>query len=176
MFQPNDYVVYGRSGVCRVDGVECCDGRDFYSLHSLYQNCRIKAPVDGKLPIRPVISKDEANALIDGIPSIQAKPVKCKNPRELNEKYRAAVLSQNCRDLIELTMSIYAKKQEARQEKKKINSIDEAFMKEGEALLFGELSVALGIPVDQVQPYIKQRVQNSGPVDSLSTTISLHKL
>lgn len=147
--------------MCRVEGVECCDGRDYYDLRSLYPSCRIKAPVDGKLPMRPVITRDEANALIDRIPSINAKPFSGRNAKELSEKYRTAVSSQDCLDLIELTMSIYAKKQAAQKEKKKLDSIDQAFMKEGEALLFGELSVALGIPFEEVQPYIKQRVQSS---------------
>lgn len=161
MFQPDEYVVYGRSGVCRVEGIECRGGRTYYSLRSLYQNCHITTPTDGNTPIRPVISKEEANALIDSIPAMHTEPVYGRNTRELSEIYRSAILSQGCRELIGLTMSIYAKKQEAHRQKKRLSGTDEAFFKEGEGLLFGELSVALGIPVCEVPGYIAARVGNA---------------
>lgn len=162
MFQPNDYVVYGRSGVCVVEGTERIGGQDFYCLRSLYQGCRIKTPVNGKNPIRPVISKAEADALIDRIPSMETRTVSAGNTRDLSAKYRASILSQECEELIELTMTIYAKKQEAQRAKKKLSATDQAFLKEGEGLLFGELSVALGIPFDEVQHYIKNRLKSNG--------------
>ena len=161
MFQPNDYVIYGRSGVCVVEGTEQIGGQDFYCLRSLYQDCHIKTPVNGKSPIRPVISKDEANALIDRIPSMEKRRMNASNSRDLSEMYRASILSQECAELVELTMTIYAKKQEAQRTKKKLSSTDQAFLKEGEGLLFGELSVALGIPFDEVQAYIKNRLKSN---------------
>ena len=162
MFQPNDYVVYGRSGVCVLEGTEQIGGQDFYCLRSLHQNCRIKTPVNGENPIRPVLSKDEANALIDRIPSIRTQALSAGNYRDLREKYREFILSQRCEELIELTMTIYARKQDAERAKKKLSSTDQAFLKEGEGLFFGELSVALGIPFDEVQPYIKNRLKSGG--------------
>lgn len=166
MFQTNDYVVYGRSGVCVLEGTERINGQDFYCLRSLHQNCHIKTPVDGKNPIRPVLSKDEANALIDRIPYMETMTVDSSNTRDLSGKYRASILSQECEELIELTMTIYAKKQEAHRAKKKLSSTDQAFLKEAEGLLFGELSVALDIPFDEVQPYIKKRLKSNGQEDS----------
>lgn len=157
MFQVNEYVVYGRTGVCLIEGVE----QNYYCLRSIHQNCYIKAPIDGKIPIRRVITRDEANALIDIIPSIRVKPMNGSNARELDAKYRALASSQNCQELITLTMSIYARKQELRKNKKKITASDEAYMKEGEGRLFGELSIALGIPYDEVQSYIQNRVKKS---------------
>ena len=162
MFQPNDYVVYGRSGVCRVEGMKRLDGTDYYLLRSLHQNCRITTPVNGKNAIRAVISKDEANALIDAIPTVKAEVPATNNARELSEKYRASVMPQECRELIELTMSIYAKKKAAQKAKKRLSSTDEAFLKEGEGLLFGELAIALDIPFDEVQNYIKSRLDGGG--------------
>jgi ribonucleoside-triphosphate reductase len=43
-------------------------------------------------------------------------------------------------------------------DKKKFGAVDERFMKEGEALLFGELAAALEIPVEEVKGYISQRL------------------
>ena len=164
MFQPKEYVVYGRSGVCVVEGVERIGGKEFYCLRSLYQNCQIKTPVNGKTPVRPVLTREQANALIDKIPAMEMWKAESGSSREMGDKYRAAILSQTCEDLVGLTMTIYAKKQAALGSKKKISSTDLAFLKEGEGLLFGELAVALGIPFEEVQPYIKSRVEGPGGI------------
>ena len=120
MFQPNEYVVYGRLGVCQVEEIDKVNGRDYYCLRSLYQDCFIKTPVDGKIPVRRVISREEADALIDRIPSIQAKPINNSNVRELSESYRSSILTQECQELLELIMSIYAKKHAIQKAKKKL--------------------------------------------------------
>ncbi len=158
MFQPNEYVVYGRSGVCLVEGVESFGGQDYYTLHSLYPKCRIQTPVNGKIPMRRLITKDQADALIDSIPSMHAAPVNYRTQQELNAAYKKFVQSQDCRNLILLTMSIYAKKMELQKTKKKLAGADDAYFKEGERLLFGELSIVLGIPVNEVQEYIQNRI------------------
>ncbi len=160
MFQPNEYVVYGRLGVCRVEGIEQVDGRDYCCLRTLYQNCVIKTPVNGKIPVRRVISREQADALIDRIPSMRAEPINTSNARELSDSYRSVVLTQECQDLLELVMSIYAKKRSIQNAKKKLNSTDESYFKEGEKLLYGELAVALGIPYGGVQSYIRSRVKS----------------
>ena len=57
-----------------------------------------------------------------------------------------------------MTKSIYANRRTAEQEKKKFGAVDERFMKEGEALLFGELAVALELPLERVRGYIDDRL------------------
>lgn len=160
MYQAGELVVYGRNGVCRVERVEKRDGQDYYALSPLYQSCDIYTPVNGKVFMRPVISKEEANRLIDLIPQLQVEVCESSAVRELTERYQAAIATHDCQDLIELTMSIYTKKKTAEREKRKFGAVDERFMKEGESLLFGELAVALDIPVEEVQSYIDARLRN----------------
>lgn len=162
MFQPGDLIVYGRTGVCRVERVTRERGQDFYALTPLYQNCDILTPVNGKVFMRPVISREEALRLIDRMPSMEVEPWQSGALREMNERYQAIVSTHNCADLIELVMSIYAKKRSAEEEKRKFGAADERFMKEGEALLHGELAVALDIPVDQVPDFIADRLSAVG--------------
>ena len=151
MFQPGDLVVYGATGVCRVEEITCPGGtgadrnRRFYLLKPLQQDGVIYTPVDNaKVPMRPVISRAEA---YHG-PTLQA----------LAQHYQSAVRSHDCRDLVELMMSIYAKRRQAEAQKRRLGMVDERFMKQAERLLYGELSVALDIPFDQVEPYIARRV------------------
>lgn len=156
-------MVYGRTGVCRVKGVRReKDGRDFYALRPLYQSCDILTPVEGKVPIRPVISGEEAHRLIDLIPTLEAQPVSGGDPRALSSQYQAAIATCDCEDLIRLTMSIYAKKKTAEREKKKFGAVDQRFMQEGEALLYGELGAALGLEPEEVPGYIGRRLGRGG--------------
>ena len=55
-------------------------------------------------------------------------------------------------------MSIHAKKQYAESHGRKFGQIDARYMKRAESLLYGELSAALGLEYDKVQPYIARRV------------------
>jgi len=166
MFQPGDLIVYGRTGVCRVEGIEEYKGQAFYVLSPLYQNCDIKTPVDGKVFMRPVITREEADELIDMIPQVEAQPCESKALRELTEHYQSLLNCHECKDLVELTMSIYAKKKAAEKEKRKFGVVDERFLREGEALLYGELAAALDIPVDEVPGYIACRLDKR-PVEAL---------
>lgn len=162
MFEVGDMIVYGRTGVCRVEGIEENKGQKFYALMPLYQSCSILTPVEGKVFMRPVISKAEAEELIDALPNLEAEPCEGKALRELTEHYQASIDSHDCMELATLTKSIYAKKRAAMREKKKFGAVDERFMKEGEALLFGELAVALDISMEEVRGYIGNRLAAVG--------------
>ena len=56
-------------------------------------------------------------------------------------------------------MSIYAKQRQAESQKRRLGMVDERYMKQAERLLYGELSAALGISYEQVQPYIAARAE-----------------
>ena len=160
-YQEGDLILYGGTGVCRItristDGPE--KGKPYYTLKPLYQDCDIYTPLNGKVFDRPIISREEAERLIDLIPTIQAHPCHSRVIRELAEHYQTSLESHQCEDLVEMTMSIYAKKQWAEEQKRKFGAVDQRFLKRAEDLLFGELAAALDIPRDDVQAYIAQRI------------------
>jgi len=164
LFQIGDYVIYGGTGACRITGIterpiRGGGSRRYYQIQPLYQSCQIYAPVDSdKVFMRPVISRAEAERLIDSIPSVQAEAVQSRVLRDLVERYEASLRSHACGDLVELTMSIYAKKRVAAESGRKIGTVDATFMKRAEDLLFGELAVALDIPRETVPGYIASRI------------------
>lgn len=165
MFQPGELVVYHTTGVCRVEAITKPNlsgadrNKQYYQLKPLHQDGVIYTPVDNpRVSIRPVISRQEAEALIDLIPDLQVEVCRAPTLQALAQHYQEAVHSNNCRDLIEMMMSIYAKRQEAEAQKRHLGLVDERFMKQAERLLHGELSAALGIPFDEVPAYIAARV------------------
>ncbi len=163
MFQQGDLIVYGRTGVCRVDGIEAWKGQDYYVLSPLYQTCSIKIPVDGKAFMRPVISREAADELIDSMPEVEIQPCENMAMRKLTEYYQSFLGNRECRELVELTTALYAKKKAAQREKRKFGVVDERFLKEGENLLFGELAVALDLNVEDVPGYIENRLRLGEP-------------
>lgn len=166
MYKIGDVLIYGMTGPCKVAEIaaKSLPGEQekqlYYRLVPLYQpQCTIHTPVNNqKVAIRPVISKEEAERLIDLIPSIQAEPFHNKANNELTQHYTAALKNHNCEDLVELTMSIYAKKQEVEGSKRKFGVVDERFLRQAEDLLFGELAVALDLDKGKVPAYIASKV------------------
>ena len=168
VFEVGDIIVYGSSGVCRVKGIAPSKdpkekGRLYYELSPVFRDCTIFTPADNrKVFMRPVISREDAEALIDEIPSICAESYHNRVLRQLAEHYEEVIRSHDCRELVCMLMSLYSKRKELEQQRKKFGQVDERYMRRAEELLHGELAVALGIGIDEVQPYIRRRVEALG--------------
>ena len=158
MFQAGDMIIYGRMGVCRVEGIEDREGQPYYRLVTLYQKCTILTPVNGRIFMRLVLTREEADALIDSIPSVHVAPVECRAVRELTERYLDSMNTCDAAELLAMTMSIYAKKKRAEEDNRKFGAVDERFLREGEAVLYAELGVSLGIPPKEVPKYLRRRL------------------
>jgi len=158
-------IVYGSMGVCRVEAVETrvlpkgAGEAQFYVLKPIYQTCSVSTPVDNdKIIMRPVISRDEAENLIDTIPNIHAEAYHNKVLRQLSEHYESIIKLYDCAKLIELILSTYDKRRLCVRQKKKFGAMDERYIKRAEDMLFGEFAVALGIDKNEVQSYITRRI------------------
>jgi CarD family transcriptional regulator len=165
MYKVGDLIIYESTGVCRIDDITALDSKGaehellYYVLKPLYQNCTIFAPVNNnKVFMRPIITKTEAERLIDMIPSIRVEAYHNRAIKQLAEHYMESLKTHDCTDLIELCMSIYKKKQFVEQQKRKLGTVDEKFMRRAEELLFCELAAALNIDKDKVSDYIASRV------------------
>lgn len=168
MFAKGDYIIYGSTGVCQVEavgtpaGIASADqGRLYYTLTPVYGVGTIYIPVDGKVFMRPVISRDEAEELIDRIPEIQGDACENRDQKFLTTHYKSFIQSHECEDLVELIKSIYARNQHMIRNGKKAGTTDRQYMKKAEELLHGELSVALGIPLGEVPEYIAKRLEQA---------------
>ena len=165
MYQVGDWIFYGNTGACKVTDVSerKLPGMEkemlYYTLQPLDDSCSISTPANGKIFTRPLITREEAEALIDAIPEIDAQAYHNPVLRQLSEHYEKSLNTHDCLSLIKMTMSIHAKKEAAVSQKKKLGAVDEKFMKRAEDLLFGELSVALGIRKAEVADYIARRLE-----------------
>jgi len=166
MYEIGSLIMYGEAGVCRiVDISEKEIGGEkklYYTIQPCNQSYMIYSPINNeRVFMRPIISKEEAENLIDLIPTIEAEAYKSASIREQIEHYESIVKRHDCRELIELTMSIYTKKLSAMENNKKVGAVDSKFMKKAEDLLFGELAAALEINQEDVLDYISNRIEQS---------------
>ena len=171
MYQPGELVVYGATGVCRVEELTHLPGGDrkkqYYLLKPLWQDGVIYAPVDSeKVPIRPVISREEAEALVDQMPGIQAAVCRGATVQALAQQYQSAVRDGGHQALIEMMKAIYLKRGQAEAKNRRLGMVDERYMKQAERLLYGELATALEMPFDEVADYIAARLDEGLASDS----------
>lgn len=166
MFEIGQLIVYGSTGVCRIEAVEtpanlpvADPARLYYRLKPLYDAGVIYTPVDTKVFMRPVISKEQAQQLIRGIPSVQAVPCDIHNPQMLSDHYKTFFQSHRCEDLVRLIKSLRAKMM--RTGGKPVSKTDQHYLKRAQEALCNELAVALEMPADEVGPYIENAVEAS---------------
>lgn len=83
MYQKGEYIIYGNTGVCRVEDVAVPDnipikekGALYYKLSPVYGAGSIYIPVDTEVFMRPVLTKAQANELIDKIPNKKSRCTK----------------------------------------------------------------------------------------------------
>ena len=158
MFNKGDKIIYGQTGVCIVEDI--CEKtlirnstRRYYILKPIFQsNNIIYAPVDNeKVLMRYVITKDEAESLINKIPDIRDKIIEEALQNTDNANSNEKFDKYECSDLAAAAIKMQNKKQNARRLKKKMGYTDEKNMKNVEELLFGELAVALELNIEDVR-------------------------
>ena len=165
MYQPGDLIIYGGEGVCRVESVgplalsDVKSDKLYYTLQPLYRNGTVFAPVVGKVFMRLVIGKAEAQALVQAIPGIRESRLEGRNLRAAGEYYQKMMDSHDCADLVQLIKTIYVKQQSAQAAGRKGGQVDERYRKRAEDTLYGELAVALDIPKDAVEAYIHKVIE-----------------
>ena len=164
MFKVNDYVVYGSTGVCRIDDIvketnSHGEEIEFYILHSVCENhLTIKSPVKNpRVLVRELISKDELLSLI-ALMSEQ-KTVWIKSGKERNTYFKNALKSGRCEEWAKLIKTIYLEKQAKACEGKKLAKSDEDIMQAAEKKLHGELAIALNISPAEVLPFILEHIE-----------------
>ncbi len=164
MFKRGDYVVYGTSGVCRVEDVTTMDMKDvprdrlFYVLApSGQRGGRIFTPVDNqKTPMRRIMNREEASQLIRQMPDIEELWI--TNEKQREENYKQCMKSCDCREWIRIIKTLYLRKMERNAQGKKITATDERYLKMAEEYLYSELEIPLNIPRDQMEQYITGQI------------------
>lgn len=167
MFQIGEFIFYGLQGVCKVvdighpgfSGVP--KDKLYYTLEpAKCPGDKIFTPVDNtKTVIRPIISKDEAMKLIDGMDELEIFEIPDERKREFY--YKNAIKKCDCEELVKIIKTTYLRKKSRNAAGKKAIADDEKYFKIAEDTLYGELAVALEMDPESVKRFILERMKET---------------
>lgn len=161
-FSVGETVVYGGSGVCEVSEIkDVAFGRErpqkYYILKPLFVNQAmvVYVPMNNEklvAKMQPIISRDEAMALIKEINSMNIDWIDDRNARK--DTYSDILSSGDRKEIISVIRVIIARRKELEEEGKTLNMQDEKILYEAEKRINAEFAVALDIDIDEVVDYI----------------------
>ena len=165
MFKVGDHIVYGTNGVCRV--IELCsspvdknDHRTFYALKPVSGPAEsvIYTPVDNdRVPMRSLMSAEEVEGLLLRIPEIPHLPIPTEKARR--ETYRAAI-SACCPDsYVSVIKTIWGRRSELSGLGRRLPEFEIECDGIARRHLYTELSLVLGLPVEEMEGYITERLE-----------------
>lgn len=164
MYSVNEKIHYGGSGVCMIQEIATMRfGRTrerYYVLKPVYQNSSvIYVPVGNPelvAKMRPVLSREEVDSLIEGMPGI---PTAWEDDPQLRKaSFDALLRSHECRSLIVIIKTLNAHKERRQADGKTLHVADETYLREAQRLLYDEFAGALNIQPAQVHDYIQSKL------------------
>lgn len=165
MYEKGDLIIYGNQSVCRVENIGVIsigsqpNERVYYTLNPIFIDGMTYAPVDTPVYMRPLISLDEVNQLLETLCDVEADRIDGQNLKQLTEYYKDTINEYTCGDLIQLICNIKAKKESLAKQNKKLGQTDERYRKEAEDLLHQEFAAVLNISKEAVIEFIQGKVK-----------------
>lgn len=160
MFDLGSIVIYGTQGICKIDRIETKQiGKvfaNYYVLKPIFnESTSVFVPIENKAltsKIKDVLTKTEAEALIDGASKISV--VKSTDENQKREQYKELLNSCDRAGLLSLIKTICLERDLRRESGKKLNLFDEQTLRKAEQLLCNELAFVFGITPDEARNMI----------------------
>ena len=164
MFQIGDLLFYGTNGVCRVSEIcsspfDTSDTRSFYKLTPISEHSTlvIYTPVDNdKVVMRPLISKDDAEALISRLTEIEKVIVPIEKHRK--DAYREAIREGAPEGFVKILKTVRARHEIFRKTRRRVPDLDNDFEFTAKNCLYGELSTVLGIAREEIHRIVSEAI------------------
>lgn len=164
MLNVGETLIYGSSGVCRVEDIcvrDCGSGkREYYVLQPVYDTrSTVYVPTDSEKLIshaKALLTRQEVYDMIDDMPEDSFEWI--VNDKERGETFRNILEEGSRKDVVKLIRTLDLRKKELSERGKKLRSSDESIMQRAERLLYGEFAWVLGINPSEVTGFIAQRV------------------
>lgn len=167
MFEINDTVQYGTTGVCRItDVVTKSFGGDcicYYVLEPVHQvHSVVYVPVKNErlvAKMKKLLSAEEVETLVQEIPQCRIEWIEDDNMRQ--EVYKAILAKGERRELLGLIRVLYSRQQTLKERHRHLRTADEQVLKTAEKLINDEFAAVLHISPDDVVPFIMSKLENT---------------
>ena len=158
MYAIGEYLVHPGQGVCRVEGVT--DGPPaVYQLLPVGKRhpVHISFPVANEGRLRPVLSRSEAEKIIELYPSIEVESYVARNNSLEEEHYKTEMREGTCQDCVRIVKTFKVRMSELAARNKRPPVAYERILKEARERSTSELAVALGCTPEDVTMLLRAR-------------------
>jgi CarD family transcriptional regulator len=163
MFSVGELLIYGTSGVCRVDEIcgspfDAADTRLFYKLTPTPDraNLVIYTPIDNeKVIMRPLMSEADARELLASISEIGIIEVPLEKKRR--DIYRELVATAEPRTYVSIIKTVAQRREEFKRTRRRLPDIDNDAEHTAKSSLYGELSAVLGLSREEIHNMITEK-------------------
>lgn len=164
MFKQGDIVLYGSEGVCVIDEVMTRKFKnqlmEYYILKSVYNaSSKIFVPTQNEelmSRMKDVLSKAEIYQLIEDIEKEELIWIDHDNSRK--ERYKQIMKMGQRNEVVSLAKTLYLRSKELKENGKKLNAMDDQFLRDAQKLLHEEIAYVLNIEKDEVSTFISKRI------------------
>ena len=154
--------MYGNTGVCKIEDIGPLSigssDKEYYTLVPVYgRNSKLYTAVDSdKVVIRPIMTKQESDALINEMEEIDALRIGDEKRRE--EIYKQTMRTCDSKEWVRIIKTVYSREMDRLSRGKKVTSSDERYLQMAEENLFGELAFSLQMPKEKVGEFIGEKI------------------
>ena len=160
MFRVGDLILHSNEGVCKVVAVgklgfeNAETGTLYYTLEPHYGAGQLYTPVDSPVFMRPALTKQQAEELINKIAEITADPEQQIIPNTLCELYKSCVQTEDCNALAAFIRHLQNRREANLKGGRKSPKIEDNYIRRAQDFLCDELAAVL----ETTQDDIKQRI------------------
>lgn len=160
MYQVGEYLVHPGQGVCKV-GKIVSEPQQTYLLEPVgsRHHMRISFPVASEGRLRPVLSKTEAEQLIDDYPTIEPDDYTERSVALEEEHFKNEIRRGSCRDSVRVAKTFRARIAEVRARNKRPPVAYERILKQACERSLQELAVALDTTPEDVRGLFEQQLE-----------------
>ena len=165
MYQPNDLVIFGIHGVCRVLPSQAMevDGKTAYFLALeplMHGGGKILIPEDnpaalGKLS--PLLSERELEALTD-LPTVRDGRWE-PNENLRKQRHKELISGVDREGLLREICTLYRKKKSLAESGKRMRQSDGNFLSDAQKRICGEIAAVKNLPPEVAMRYLKEKLQ-----------------
>ncbi len=167
MYKIGEYIVHANLGVSLVKDILSPDfekdkTRMYYLLTPYIgkEGKVVYSPVDGvKVFTRKIMSPLEAEELIRRMPKIQ--PFEVKNEKMRRETYKKILSEPYPANLVSVIKTAYRRRSSAVEKKRAFPAFEAGCISSSREIIESEISLALGIPYEEAERYIIDRVEKT---------------
>jgi CarD family transcriptional regulator len=167
MFEIGEYIVYGTSGICRVEAIcaspyDRTDTRTYYLLIPKHNpmSATIYTPVDNdRVPMRRLMTAEQIETLIALIPEIGCLVIPAEKKRR--EIYRSAVGELRPEGYVSVIKTVRRRREELAAARKQFPVCDLEYGRLAEHLLYSECAHVLGLSEQATESYIEDQLQKA---------------